>query len=116
MNHPWKREAWFDTYDAAMEYLKTMLNVLEEVELTAAAGAASGQTKITIENPISGASYKYSTDGPAPTYKQKLTSWTEFTSGENITAANGTTVYVAQVDSQNQAIGIGTVTAVTNGG
>ena len=116
LNHPWKREAWFDTYDAAMEYLKTMLNVLEEVELTAAAGAASGQTKITIGNPISGASYKYSTDGPAPTYKQKLTSWTEFTSGEDITATNGTTVYVAHVDSQNQAIGIGTVTAVTNEG
>lgn len=116
LNHPWKREAWFDTYDAAMEYLKTMLNVLEEVELSAAAGTASGQTKITIGNPISGASYKYSTDGPAPTYKQKLTSWTDFTSGEDITAANGTTVYVAQVDGQSQAIGVGTVTAVTSGG
>ena len=116
LNHPWKREAWFDTYDAAMEYLKTMLNVLEEVELTAAAGTAADQTKITIGNPISGASYKYSTEGPAPTYKQNLTSWTEFTSGEDITATNGTTVYVAQVDSQGQAIGVGTVTAVTNEG
>ena len=86
------------------------------MELTAAAGTASGQTKITIGNPISGASYKYSTEGPAPTYKQKLTSWTEFTSGEDIAAANGTTVYVAQVDGQNQAIGVGTVAAVTNEG
>ena len=99
-----------------MEYLKTMLKVLEEVELTAAAGTASGQTKFPIGNPISGASYKYPTEGPAPTYKQKLTSWTDFTSGEDITAANGTTVYVAQVDSQGQAIGVGTVTAVTSGG
>lgn len=110
--HPWKYEAWFDTHAEALEYLKTVLNVMETVEATSAEGAAVGQTKITIKNPVAGADYKYSTTGPAPTYKQNLEAWTELTPGEDISAANGSTLYIAQVDSTGKAIGSGTVTVV----
>lgn len=113
--HPWKREAWFDTQAEAMEYLKTVLNVLAEVTATAAAGTTVGDTAITIENPVDGATYKYSTTGPVATYKQDLSSgWTELPEDGEITVADGTIVYLAQADSTGKAIGAGSVVAVTN--
>lgn len=114
--HPWKREAWFNTYAEAEEYLKTVLNALDTLTATSAAGTSSGKTKITIINPVDGASYKYSTEGPAATYKQDLTSWTDLTQGEDITAANGSTLYIAQVNGEKKAIAAGTVTVVANEG
>src|SRR5699024_5451708 len=96
--HPWKREAWFDTHDAAMAYLRTVLNALDTVNATSAAGSAAGKTVITITNPGSG-SYKYSTTGPMPTYQQDLTEWTDLPAGGEITATNGSTLYLAQVDT-----------------
>lgn len=114
--HPWKREAWFNTYAEAEEYLKTVLNALDTLTATSAAGTSSGKTKITIINPVDGASYKYSTEGPAATYKQDLTSWTDLTPGEDITATNGSTLYIAQVNSDKKAIAAGTVTVVANEG
>lgn len=114
--HPWKREAWFDSQDAAMEYLKTVLNVLEEVIATSAEGSESGQTQITISNIVDGATYKYSTTAPVTKYKQDLTSWTELPEGGEIEATNGATIYLAQTDSSGKAIGAGSVTAVTNEG
>lgn len=108
--HPWKREAWFDTKAAAMDYLRTVLNALDAVNATSAPGSTTGQTVITITNPVDSADYRYSTSGPMPTYQQDLTSWTELTSGEPITATNGSTLYIAQVDSNKKAIGAGTVT------
>lgn len=41
--HPWKREAWFDTEKEAMEYLKTILNVLERVEAVSSEGTSVGK-------------------------------------------------------------------------
>lgn len=114
--HPWKREAWFNSQDAAMEYLKTVLNVLEEVIATSAEGSESGQTQITISNIVDGATYKYSTTAPVTKYKQDLTSWTELPEGGEIEATNGATIYLAQTDSSGKAIGAGSVTAVTNEG
>lgn len=114
--YPWKYEAWFDNHADALEYLKYTLNVLEQVTATSAAGSSAGQTVITITNPVAGASYKYSATGPTPSYKQDLSGWTELTSGEAIEAANGSTLYIAQVDSNDKAIGAGTVTVVANGG
>lgn len=112
--HPWKREAWFGTQEAALEYLKTVLNALDEVNATSTAGESAGQTVITITNPVDGATYKYSTDGPVNTYKQDLTSWTALESGEPITVENGATVYIAQADSSGKAVGAGFVIAVVN--
>ena len=114
--HPWKREAWFDSQNEAMEYLKTVLNVLEEVTATSAAGTSSGETKITISNMVEGATYKYSTASPVVTYKQDLTSWTELPEDGEITATNGATIYLAQTDDSGKAIGAGSVIAVTNEG
>ena len=110
--HPWKREAWFDTQSQAMEYLKTVLNVLNHVIVKSEEGSTTGQTLITVQNPVDGSDYKYSTSGPIPTYKQNLTEWTELNEGTPITAANGSTLYVAQVDSDGKALGCGTVTVV----
>lgn len=110
--HPWKYESWFDTEAQALEYLKTILNVLEDIEAESVEGTGSGQTKINIKNATSGAEYKYSTSGPMPTYKQQLTSWTELTPGEDITADAGSTLYIAMVDSQGKAIGATTVKVV----
>lgn len=114
--HPWKREAWFATYAEAVEYLRTVLNALDTLEATSAAGTSAGNTKITIANPVSGASYKYSASGPMPTYKKDLTSWDDLTPGEDITADNGSTLYIAQVDSAKKAVAAGTVTVVANEG
>lgn len=113
--HPWKREAWFDTRSEAEEYIKTVLNVLENINATAAAGSSAGQTVITISNPVTGAIYKYSTTGPVTTYKQDLTSWTALETGKTITAENGTTIYLAQADSTGKAVGAGSVIAVATG-
>lgn len=110
--HPWKREAWFDTQSQAMEYLKTVLNVLNHVIVKSEEGSTTGQTLITVQNPVDGSDYKYSTSGPIPTYKQNLTEWTELEEGTPITATNGSTLYVAQVDSDGKALGCGTVTVV----
>lgn len=110
--HPWKREAWFDTQSQAMEYLKTVLNVLNQVIVKSEEGSTTGQTLIIVQNPVDGSDYKYSTSGPIPTYKQSLTGWTELEEGTPITATNGSTLYVAQVDSEGKALGCGTVTVV----
>ena len=90
--------------------------MLDQVEATSTAGSTAGQTVITIANPVAGASYMYSAAGPAPSYKQELSGWTELTSGGAIEATNGATLYIAQVDSNDKAIGAGTVTVVANGG
>ena len=71
---------------------------------------------ITIQNPAAGASYKYSTTGPRPKYKQDLTDWQDLTSGTAIEAENGSTLYIAQVDKEKKAVGAGTVKVVANGG
>ena len=77
-------------------------------------GTTTGKTKITVEN-AAGNTYKYSAAGPEPTYKQDLQSWTELNMGEEIEAQNGSTLYVAQVDSEGKAIGFGTVTVKAKG-
>lgn len=114
--HPWKREAWFDTHEDAMAYLRTMLNALDTVNATSAAGTEEGETIITIVNPSGSGNYKYSTTGPMPTYQQDLTSWTDLPDGGKITATNGSTLYLAQVDASEKAIGAGTVKVVANEG
>ena len=51
-----------------------------------------------------------------PTYHQDLTSWTDLPEGGEITATNGSTLYLAQVDTSKKAIGAGTVIVVANEG
>ena len=89
-----------------------VLNVLENIDATSKEGGTAGQTVITIGNRVEGATYKYSTEEPVKMYKQDLTSWTELTEGEPITATNGATIYIAQTDSSGKAVGAGSVTAI----
>lgn len=114
--HPWKREAWFDTHEDAMEYLRTVLNALGTINATSQPGSEEGETVITIVNSSGPGNYKYSATGPIPTYQQDLTSWTDLPEGGEITATNGSTLYLAQVDTNKKAIGAGTVKVVTNEG
>ena len=111
--HPWKREAWFDTEKEAMEYLKTVLNVLERVEASSSEGTSVGKTRIIITNRTEGATYKYNTKEQASKYKQDLSKWTEFPEDGEIEAENGTVIYLAKTDLTGKAIGTGEVTAVT---
>lgn len=114
--HPWKREAWFDSEEEAMEYLRTVLNALITVNATSQAGSGEGKTVITITNPSGTGTYKYSTTGPLPAYQQDLTDWTDLPAGGEIAAENGTTLYLAQVDASKKAIGAGTVKVVAKEG
>lgn len=111
--HPWKRETWFDTEKEAMEYLKTVLNVLERVEASSSEGTSVGKTRIIITNRTEGATYKYNTKEQASKYKQDLSKWTEFPEGGEIEAENGTVIYLAKTDLTGKAIGTGEVTVVT---
>lgn len=115
--HPWKREAWFDDKESAMEYLKTVLNVMELLEVESAAGTEEGTTVITITPAAeSGSTYVYKVQSDLPSYKQDLTSWTALTTGENIEIANGTTICVAEVNADKKAVKAGTVVVVANEG
>ena len=60
-----------------------------------------------------GNSYKYSSVGPAPTYKQDLTSWEDWDGKEEITVEDGTTLYVAETNKEKKAVKYGTVVVVT---
>ena len=111
--HPWKREAWFDTEKEAMEYLKTILNVLERVEAVSSEGTSVGKTRLIITNRTEGATYKYNTKEQASKYKQDLSKWTEFPEDGEIEAETGTVIYLAKTDLTGKAIGAGEVTAVT---
>lgn len=116
-NRPWKYEAWFDTIEKAMQYLKTILNVLDRLEITSAEGTAAGSTKLTISPSLSaGNAYKYSTSGPEPTYMQDLTGWEDWDGSEEIQADSGSTLYVAEVNTQKKAVRAGTVTVKAKAG
>lgn len=115
--HPWKYEAWFDTRDKAFEYLKTILNVLEKLTVTSAEGTTEGSTKLTVAPAkAAGNTYKYSTSGQAPTYKQDLTEWEDWDGSAEIEAADGATLYLAEVNAENKAVKAGSVTVKAKAG
>lgn len=115
--NPWKREAWFDDRASALEYLKTVLNVMELLEVESAAGTEEGDTVITVTPAAaSGNSYVYKEQDDLPSYKQDLTSWTALTPGENIQIANGTTICVAEVTQEKKAVKAGIVTISAKAG
>lgn len=90
---------------------------LQSVVVTSAAGTASGDSKITLSGYTlgEGESYVYktaATTAPSVTYGQKLGStWTEITSGSDITPATShTKITVAAVDAQGRAQAAGNQT------
>ena len=115
--YPWKREAWFDDRDSALEYIKTVLNVMELLEVESVAGTEEGTTVITVEPAAaSGNSYVYKEQSDLPSYKQDLTSWTALEPGENIQIANGTTICVAEANQEKKAVKAGIVTISAKAG
>ena len=90
---------------------------LQSVVVTSAAGTAPGDSKITLSGYTlgEGESYVYktaATTAPSVTYGQKLGStWTEITSGSDITPATShTKITVAAVDAQGRAQAAGNQT------
>ena len=112
-NHPWKYEAWFDKREDAVKYLKTVLNAMERLELKSVEGETQGKTKLTVTPALAvGHTYKYSITGPEPTYMQDVKEWEDWNGEDEIQAANGKTLYLAEVDAQKKAVKVGTVRVV----
>lgn len=89
---------------------------LGSVTVTSAAGTAVGDSKITLSNYTLGTGEKWvyktaATTAPAVTYGQNLKTWTEVTSGSDITPASGhTKITVAAVDANGRAQAAGNAT------
>lgn len=113
--HPWKYEAWFKTHAEALEYLKTVLNVLETLDVTYTKGATGGKVKLTVKPASSsGNSYKYKVTDTAPTYKEDLTSWEDWDGQEELSAQKGNVLYVAEVNQEKKAVKAGSVEITTD--
>lgn len=84
----------------------TLLNV------SSAEGTNVGFTVITVnENALEGDNkYVYSVTDSLPTYNQDLSSWTAWNGTDEIEAATGTSICVAEVTSANLAVKAGVVT------
>ena len=96
----------------ADDYANTALGTLT---VTAAQGAASGKTVLTVTGTeVSGTTLKYKIGDIALTEGQKLgTGWTSLTSGTTaITAAAGTVITVAELDGNSRVIKRGDVISV----
>lgn len=79
--------------------------------LTSVAGTDTGDTLITVSPALTaGNSYKYKVGATAPAaapYEVLTTGWTAWDGDDDITAATGTFITVAEVDSDNRAMKIG---------
>ena len=72
---------------------------------TVAEGSASGTTKVTLAAAPSGYAYKVSTTTDSLDkifYGTDLSGWADYTSGDNITIADGKTFAIALVDTTNE--------------
>lgn len=82
------------------------------LNVTSAEGTNVGFTVITVnENTLEGDNkYVYSATETLPTYNQDLSSWTAWNGTDEIEAATGTKICVAEVTSANLAVKAGVVT------
>lgn len=77
------------------------------------AGSASGKTKITVTpDKAESNSYRYKVDVAVPAIGEDCSDWSEWDGSADIAAANGSTLVVAEVDSNGMAVKAGSV-AVT---
>ena len=87
---------------------------LEEIEVTSAAGTASGDTAITVDYvPGSGESFVYKVDTAAPTVKYGEIpdyTWTAWDGTDDITATTGKKIAIVAVNAKNKAIAYGSAT------
>lgn len=116
-NHPWMRDAWFDTQQAAKTYLQTMLNAIGYLEVSSVAGSTTGETVISVTPAAAaGNSYVYKAQNTTPSYNEDLTSWTALTVDADMEIADGTTICVAEVTAQKKAVAAGIVVVSANKG
>lgn len=116
--HTWKREATFDSEAKAEAYIKQCLGIQEaalgQLTVTSAAGANTGDTKLTVAPAkAAGNSYKYKTGEalamPAPD-QVCGGEYTDWDGAAEITAATGQKIMVVEVDGENRAKKAGTAT------
>ena len=96
---------------------------VKELTVTVKAGQTSGKVKVTVE-PNIGQNNKYltkvvtgSTSPTAPEYNDYVSDGWEFWDGfDEITAASGNTICVAEVSNANLVKGYGSVKYTTTGG
>ena len=83
--------------------------------LSSSAGTTAGTTAILVSETIgSGNSLKikaYSTEPTLPTYEQDLTSWDNYTEGDDFATTDGYYVVVCEVDTNKKALKGGSVVA-----
>ena len=87
---------------------------LTALTVTSVAGTDQGDTKITVAGEGTGQLvYKITDAALTPLYKDYAGDWTEFTDGDDITAATGKKVNVAEIDANGYILGFDseTVTA-----
>ena len=108
---------WAEYIDGICVAVVDSTPTLGTLTVTSEAGTAVGDTAITVTQSLStGNSYKYkvATTAPTVTYGQVLGSgWTAWNGTDDITAATGKGITIAEVDGNNraQAAGSATVTA-----
>lgn len=108
-----------DPADGKLEVIRDIEAFVSTAKLTAltvtsVAGTAQGDTKITVAGEGAGQLvYKVTTDALTPLYKDYAGDWTEFTDGDDITAATGKKINVAEINADGYIVGFGsqTVTA-----
>lgn len=90
---------------------------LKALDVSSAAGTASGTTKITVspEKAAEGVyKYKVGDSAAAVTYGQNVQTWTAWDGTSDITAAGGKTITVVEADSAYKAVGAGSATVTAN--
>lgn len=110
-NHPWMRDAWFDTQQEAKTYLQTVLNAIGHLNVVSVPGTDVGDTVISVTPAAaSGNTYVYKEQSEMPSYNEDLTAWTALAADEDVAIADGTTICVAEVNSAKKAVSAGITT------
>lgn len=118
--HDWRRKSqFFETEAKADKYLRTVLNitdaVIDTLTVTSNAGSSAGKTEITVTPAlIAGRTYRYKTGATVamPALYDDLYAWTPWNGTAEITANDGDTIVIAEVDSGNQAMAAGSAIVV----
>lgn len=119
--HTWKREATFESEAAAEAYIKSILQItgstLGKLNLTSAAGTASGSTKLTVMPTKSdGNSYKYKSGASvnSPAYDEPCSAgYTDWDGTAELTATSGHKLLLVEVDAAGKAKKVGTATVTS---
>jgi len=90
--------------------------VLKTLTVASALGAKSGDTKITVTEPITAGNtyvYKYGLTVTNPTYDQSLSTWTTWDGISDITAPVDNKIVIAEVTASKDCRGFGYTTVIS---